>query len=111
MKQRGKWQCLRTPKRPGRPTFGVIEWSHECTPTLLVGPTVDAVQREAVRLFADLIYEDLPLVANDEAFHRRHPVPDPDDPGADITGWLHLLEGATDEPSFTILHYEVVIIS
>jgi len=67
---------------------------------------VDAVQREAVRIFATAVDGAGDLADDDPDFVRHHPLPDPDDPDADIAGWLTALRSAQTIAWFTVLDDE-----
>jgi hypothetical protein len=106
-----RWIC---PVRPrpisapvGADVYGLIEW--EDTPILIVGRSVDSVQREAVRIFATAVDGAGDLADDDPDFVRHHPLPDPDDPDADIAGWPAALRSAQTVAWFTVLDDEVVI--
>jgi hypothetical protein len=110
MKARG-WICPVRPRPAAAPlghdVYGLINWDD--TPILIVGGSADAVKREAVRIFASTIANAETLAQDDPDFIQRHPLPDPDDPTADIDGWLAQLRRATADPWFAILDDEVVI--
>jgi len=67
---------------------------------------VDAVQREVVRIFATAVDGAGDLADDDPDFVRHHPLPDPDDPDADIAGWLTALRSAQTIAWFTVLDDE-----
>ena len=91
----------------GGDVYGLIEW--EDAPILIVGRSVDAVQREAVRIFSTAVDGAGTLADDDPDFAHHHPLPDPDDPDADIAGWLDALRSATTVAWFAVLDDEVVI--
>jgi len=91
----------------GGDVYGLIEW--EDAPILIVGRSVDAVQREAVRIFSTAVDGAGTLADDDPDFAHHHPLPDPDDPDADIAGWLEALRSATTVAWFAVLDDEVVI--
>ena len=105
------WICPVRPRPISAPVganvYGLIEW--EEAPILIVGRSVDAVQREAVRIFATAVDGAGTLADDDPDFVRHHPLPDPDDPDADIAGWLAALRSAQTVAWFTVLDDEVVI--
>ena len=72
----------------GGDVYGLIEW--EDAPILIVGRSVDAVQREAVRIFSTAVDGAGTLADDDPDFSHHHPLPDPDDPDADIAGWQEI---------------------
>jgi len=85
--------------------YGLVVWDAE--PTLIVGDTVGAVQREAVRVFGGGSDGDS-LADDDPGFVAAWPLPDPDGPAADITGWLAALCRETATAWFTILDDPVI---
>jgi hypothetical protein len=100
------WICPVGPHAAAAPighVYGLIEWDDN--PILIVGRSADAVKREALRIFASAGN----LAEDDPDFIVGHPLPDPDDPAADIDGWLAQLRRATADPWFAILDDEVVI--
>ncbi|MEU5934520.1 hypothetical protein [Micromonospora sp. NPDC047187] len=91
----------------GGDVYGLIDWDD--APILIVGPSTDAVTREAIRIFARTLAETGGLAEDDPDFTRRHPLPDPDGPIGVIDSWLTRLRRATAIPWFAILDDEVVI--
>lgn len=78
-------------------------------PILIVGGSADAVQRETVGIFASTVGGAGDLAGDDPDLVRRYPLPDRDDPDADIVGWLAVLRDATTVAWFAVLDDEVVI--
>jgi hypothetical protein len=106
------WICPVRPRPAAAPVgddvYGLIEWDD--APILIVGHSADAVKREVIRIFASTVASAGNLAEDDPDFIDRHPLPDPDDPAADIDGWLAQLRRATAVPWFAILNDEVVIV-
>ncbi|NMO57792.1 hypothetical protein HH310_42350 [Actinoplanes sp. TBRC 11911] len=91
----------------GKDVYGLIDW--DGVPVLIVGGRLDAVKREAIRVFAGVLATVGTLTDDTPDFAEVHPLPDPDGPMAIIDDWMELLRRATAIPSFEILDDEVVI--
>jgi hypothetical protein len=80
--------------------FALIEW--DGAPLLIGGLSVDAVQREAVRIFADDSDGNGSLADAEPVFCSAYPFPDTEDPCADIAGWLAAMNTCVTSACFTI---------
>ncbi|MDG4795408.1 hypothetical protein [Micromonospora sp. WMMD1082] len=91
----------------GGDVYGLIDWDD--APILIVGSSVEAVTREAIRIFARTLAETGSLAEDAPDFTDRYPLPDADGPITAIDDWLTRLRRATAIPWFAILDDEVVI--
>ncbi|MET7396295.1 hypothetical protein ABZS66_22720 [Dactylosporangium sp. NPDC005572] len=84
--------------RPQPGVYGLIQWGGAHTPTLIVGDTVSAVQRAAVRLVVSRSTDG--RTPDDQAVNVVAPGPDAADSA--ISAWLAGLHAATTVVSFTL---------
>ncbi|WBB91443.1 hypothetical protein [Verrucosispora sp. WMMC514] len=91
----------------GGDVYGLIDWDD--APILIVGSSVEAVKREAIRIFARTLADTGSLAEDAPDFTDRYPLPDPDGPIEAIDDWLTRLRRATAIPWFAVLDDEVVI--
>jgi diguanylate cyclase (GGDEF)-like protein len=99
------WQAgmAHTLRRRDRDVFGLIEWDGSWTPTVITGQSVDAVQRQAVRILIAIHSPEGQFASDDQDFLTEHPFPDPNDPAVDVAEWLQAMREATTVPYFTVL--------
>lgn len=89
------------------PTYGLFEYGSESglTPTVIIGPTVEAVDRRAAQLAAEMpgiFSPDAPDTEEMRAYIAEHGTPDYDDPGS-VRAWLTGMEDHTCVPWYTRL--------
>lgn len=82
-------------------TYGLVEFSSDLTPSIIVGHDWEQVDREAVRQIQRLYGNTIPDEAGGN-FIDSLPYPDLDRP-TDVSAWLDQLRESTTEPFYTRL--------
>jgi hypothetical protein len=77
--------------------YGLIEWDGSYRPTIIVGCCIDAVLRDIIAILAT------GGAIGSTGFIQEHPLPDPDEPGEVLAGWLDALHADTAVPYVTLL--------
>jgi diguanylate cyclase (GGDEF)-like protein len=93
--------------RDREPVYGLVEWSDSYQPSLIVGRSVDEVQRAAVRLLRRFEVQYGPI-RSEEDRTALPPAPDPDHAGTPVDLWLQQLHAATTNPRVTIYYPDEV---